>query len=216
MCCVPAPARPQSHIRYPLTDILGVVGNVRVLRVLALKPRPSATTELALAAGLTGQGVRNVLNALVGQGIVSIRGSGRVQLYELNASHPLAETLNQLFRAEQARWDRLLQDIREVLGRHGSAVQAVWLYGSVARAEDTAQSDIDLALVVSSHEVADKVREELLQLEDAQQVRMSITALTSRELAALADDDPWWSDVVRDARVLKGSEPVSVKRRAAA
>jgi sugar/nucleoside kinase (ribokinase family) len=68
------------------------------------------------------------------------------------------------------------------------------------------------ALLVVSTEVADQVREDLMPLEDDQQVRISLTALTPQELAALPDDDRWWSDVVRDARVLKGSAPEAAKR----
>ena len=42
-----------------------------------------------------------------------------------------------------------------------------------------------------------------------------MTALTPKELAALPDDDLWWSGVVRDARVLKGLPPDSAKRQVA-
>ena len=83
---------------------------------------------------------------------------------------------------------------------------------TVARAEDTARSDLDIALLVSSSKVADQVREDLMPLEDEQQLRISLTALTPKELAALPDDDRWWSDVVRDARILKGSAPEAAKR----
>jgi len=102
--------------------------------------------------------------------------------------------------------------IREVLARRGSAVRAAWLYGSVARGEDTPSSDLDIALLVAGSAVADQVREDLMPLEDAQRLRISVTALTPRELAALPEHDRWWSDVVRDARVLKGSAPEAAKR----
>ena len=85
----------------------------------------------------------------------------------------------------------------------------------VSRAPDTPRSDLDIALLVSSSEVADQVREHLMRLEDKQQLRISLTALTPKELAVLPDDDRWWSDVVRDARVLKGSAPKAAKRQVA-
>lgn len=46
-----------------------------------------------------------------------------------------------------------------------------------------------------------------MPLEDAQQIRISLTALTAKGLAALPEDDPWWANVVRDGRVLKGAAP---------
>lgn len=164
-------------------------------------------------AGLTPQGTRGVLDVLARHRLVKAHGSGRAQLYELNTAHPLASSLATLFQDEQSRWDGLMSAIREVLERHGAAVSAAWLYGSVARGDDSPASDVDIALVVRSHAVADQVREALMPLEDAQQIRVSLTALTSKELAALPEDDPWWTNVVRDGRVLKGAAPDQTRRR---
>lgn len=203
----------QSHIRYPLTGLLGSAGNVRVLRALTRDPSVQSAPQLASAAGLTPQGARLVLDALVRQRLVTAHGSGRALLYELNASHPLASSLRSLYQDEQRRWDSVLESIREVLQRHGTAVSAAWLYGSVARGEDSSASDLDMAIVVRSQPVADQVREDLMPLEDAQQVRISLTALTPSELVALPEDDPWWTNVVRDGRVLKGAAPEQTRRR---
>ncbi len=209
---MPAPSQAQSHVRHPLTAIFGSAGNVRVLRALVADRAPQSAPHLARLAGLSPQGVRLVLDTLARQQVVKVHGSGRAQLYALNESHSFASALVALFEEEKQRWERLLSTIRETLGKRGAAVRAAWLYGSVARAEDTARSDLDIALLVASTDVADQVREDLMPLEDDQQVRISLTALTPKELAALPDDDRWWSDVVRDARVLKGSAPEAAKR----
>lgn len=209
---MPTPSQVQSQVRYPLTTILGSAGNVRVLRALAADRSPQAAPHLARLTGLSPQGVRLVLNALSQQQLVKVLGSGRTQLYALNESHPFASALAALFSEEQQRWERLLATVRDTLSKRGSAVRGAWLYGSVARGEDTPHSDLDIALLVSSQQVADEVREDLMPLEDEQQVRISITALTPKELGALPDRDRWWSEVVRDARVLKGSTPAAAKR----
>lgn len=104
--------------------------------------------------------------------------------------------------------------IRDVLDCHG-AVSAAWRYGSVARGEDAPDSDVDIALVVRSQAVADQVREALMPLEDAQQIRIPLTALTAKALAALPEDDPWWANVVREAHVLEGAAPDQARRRVA-
>ncbi|MCE2657303.1 MAG: nucleotidyltransferase domain-containing protein [Rubrivivax sp.] len=153
-----------------------------------------------------------MLDVLARQRLVKVHGSGRTQLYELNAAHPLASSLAALFHDEQGRWDALMSSIRDVLDRHG-AVSAAWLYGSVARGDDALGSDVDIALVVRSQPVADQVREALMPLEDAQQISISLTALTAEDLAALPDDDPWWVNVVREGRVLKGAAPDQARRR---
>lgn len=209
---MPPPSLTQSHLRYPLTALLGSAGNVRVLRALATEGAPQSAPRLAEVAGLTPQGTRGVLDFLVRQRLVKAHGSGRTQLYELSAAHPLASSLAALFRDEQERWSRILASIREVLEGHGTSVGAAWLYGSVARGEDTPASDVDIALVVRSVDVADRIREALMSLEDAQQIHISLTALTAEELAALPEDDPWWADVIRDGRVLKGAAPEQARR----
>ena len=212
---MPALSQVQSHVRYPLTAILGSAGNVRVLRALVADRTPQSAPHLARAVGLSPQGVRLVLDSLAQQQLVAVLGAGRALLYRLEESHPFASVLVALFEAERLRWERLLITIRETIAKRGVAVRAAWLYGSVAREEDTAHSDLDIALLVSSRHVADQVREDLMPLEDEQHLRISLTALTPKELDALPDDDRWRSHVVRDAKVLKGSAPAAAKRRLA-
>jgi predicted nucleotidyltransferase len=210
---MPALSQTQSHLRYPLTRILGSAGSVRVLRALVADRAPRSAPQLAGVAGLTPQGVRLVLDTLARQQLVAVHGSGRAQLYALKPAHPFSGALVALFHEEQRRWDALLESIRDVLTRRGRAVSAAWLYGSVARGEDSPASDLDIAILVRSQAVADRVREDLMPLEVGQQLRISLTALTPKDLAALPEDDPWWSDVVRDGRVLKGAAPDQARRR---
>jgi predicted nucleotidyltransferase len=196
---------PQSHLRYPLTRLFGSPGNVRVLRVLA-EGLSSSATQIASAAGLTPQGVRLILDVLVAQNVVTVKGSARTQLFELTAVHPYRHAILQLFKVESAAWEDAVTGLRDRLHQL-PGVKAAWLYGSVARGEDTPASDIDLALLVTSPRVGDKAREDLIPIEDKLKVRISVTALTAQDLAALDEGDIWWSDVVRDARVLKGVRP---------
>ena len=202
---VRTPSGQQSHLRYPLSRLFASPGNVRVLRVLA-DGLATSVTQIASAAGLTPQGARLVLDGLAAQGIVTAQGSARTQLFGLADVHPFRHPLLDLFKVERAVWEDLVARLRERFKRR-AGVQAAWLYGSVARGEDTPASDIDLALLVSSPGVGDKIRGDLIPIEDEWRVRVSVTALTSQDLAAVQDGDPWWCNVVRDARVLKGGRP---------
>ncbi len=204
----------QSHLRYPLTRLLGNGGNVRVLRALFAYGAPLSAVQLARDAGLTPQGVRYVLDGLVGQGVVSALGQGRSRLYAIEPAHPLARALKTLFTAERARWEELMKRVRECLSG-SEQVDAAWLYGSVARGEDGPASDIDLALVVggAAGDVADAVRDLLRPIEDEMRVTFSVVARSRADVLERAAEDSWWREVARNARVLKGGTPEQVAAR---
>lgn len=98
---LPAPSEAQSHLRHPLTALRGSAGHVRVLRALASNRVLQSAPQLAAAAGLTSQGTRGVLHVLARQRLVKVHGSGRTQLHELAAAHPLASSLAALFRTSK-------------------------------------------------------------------------------------------------------------------
>lgn len=100
---MPAPSRAQSYVRYPLTNVLGSAGNVRVLRALVTDRSPQSAPHLARLAGLSPQGARLVLDTLAQQQLVKVHGTGRAQLYALDESHPFASAIAALFQEEHQR-----------------------------------------------------------------------------------------------------------------
>ena len=115
-----------------------------VLRVLALADADFTSGDIhRLLDGPSIRGIHNTLGRLTGQGIVSRRPAGRASLYGLNREHLAAPYVIGLAR---------LRD--ELLKRMGSEVRS-WaappvlgvLFGSGARRNHTAESDIDLLLV---------------------------------------------------------------------
>lgn len=207
----------QSHLRFPLTRILGSPGNLRVLRALILAPGPIGAPRLAETVGLTPQGARHVLGVLVGLDVVSVAGSGRTQVYSPNQGHPLMETLRILFSAEAAKWERFRKKLRKVLDGQ-PAIHAAWYYGSVARGEDGPGSDFDLAVVVKKGVSVDKalagLRARLWPIEDEFGVSCSVVGLApgdvSRHAASDAGPGSWWISALRDAKLLKGAVPQQV------
>lgn len=198
----------QSHLRFPLTRLLASAGHVRVLRALLAYGAPLSVAQLAADSRLTTRGTRFVLDSLVSQGMVSVLGQPRSQLYTVAARHPLAAALKALFDQEGALWVALQDALREGLASQKD-IRSAWLYGSVARGEDEPRSDVDVVLVLNdgSLEAAHRVRDAVQALGDRLNVHFSAVVLTSAELAHLPEDDPWWSNVRRDAKVLKGGSP---------
>ncbi|HET6570929.1 MAG TPA: MarR family transcriptional regulator [Solirubrobacterales bacterium] len=126
----------------PFTAISSSV-DADVLVVLAGSTKPRSGRELARRAGRSSTGVQHVLDRLVEHGLVKREEVGRTFLYELNRDHLLAPTVEQMAgaRAELVRRLRDAIDGWEVPPVHAS------LFGSAARGDGDASSDIDLLVV---------------------------------------------------------------------
>jgi len=114
-----------------------------VLVVLAGSTKPRSGRELARRAGRSNTGVQHVLDRLVEHGLVNREEVGRTFLYELNRDHLLAPTVEQMAgaHAELVRRLRDAIDGWEIPPVHAS------LFGSAARGDGDASSDIDLLVV---------------------------------------------------------------------
>ena len=203
------PANAQSHLRFPLTRLLASGGSVRVLRAMMLYGAPLSAPQLAQDTGLTPQGVRLTLNALAGQQIVTLLGTSRSQLFEINARHPLATALKNLFNEEQKHWESLMQAL-DTIFRGFRNIEAAWYYGSVARAQDGPESDLDIAIVVAGGSVDDTVeavRLALHELEESSTVSCSVIGVALDDVPALAKENAWWRKVTHDAKLIKGLTP---------
>jgi predicted nucleotidyltransferase len=89
------------------------------------------------------RGVRNALDRLARQGVVSARGAGRANLYSLNSEHLAAPWIRGLAGMRSQLLERLHEAVE---GWTIKPVVAV-LFGSVARGEATESSDLDLLVV---------------------------------------------------------------------
>lgn len=199
-------ATPQSFLRHPLSAVFANPANVRVLRELARHGGELSSTVLVGRTRLSKPSVTASLAALVDFGLVESLGWRRQALYRIDGKHPLASTMAEMFRAEDRRFQSVLEVIRAAAA--GAGVIAAWLYGSVARGEDRWDSDVDVAVVATDEGVKEKVREELSEQEDALRFSASIVGIDLNDVARLVrDDDPWWRQLLVDAVPLVGPEP---------
>ncbi|MGW5194104.1 nucleotidyltransferase domain-containing protein [Kribbella sp. NPDC004138] len=117
----------------------------RVLGVLARTDR--ALTGRAVAGLLhspaSPSGVQKVLDDLVDNGVVIAEPAGRARLYTLNRDHVAAPAIDQLARLR----DVLLDRIKAEAEAWGIPAKAIWLFGSTARGQGDAASDLDLLIV---------------------------------------------------------------------
>jgi predicted nucleotidyltransferase len=167
------------------------------------------------------QGVLNVVDTLTQTGIIQTVGTGRATLYEVNSYHPFADVLAPMFLLEHTRVQKILGTIREILAGVDPALAAGWAYGSVARSEDTVESDFDITVVVRDdtrvEDVTQKVREKLHELGESQIIGFSVIGLSMDDVARLGRaKDPFWVGLERDATVLYGLRPNEALREASA
>lgn len=194
-----------------MSTILGGEARVRVLRELFLHGSEISAPQLVARTGLAQSSVREALALLESTKVIDVLGAGKALLYRANAAHPLFASLHQLFSAEEARYGKIGERIGEALRAIRPKLESAWLFGSAARGDDRADSDIDLAVVTGvgqSDEVVYQVKEALAPLEAEFAIRLSVISLSRQEITRLArDNDPLFRSFVGDAILLFGRRP---------
>jgi predicted nucleotidyltransferase len=116
----------------------------RVLGVLFGTPDRSyyANEVIALAQSGTGA-VQRELAGLTKAGVLTVSRQGNQKHYQANASAPVFAELRSLVRKTMGLADVL----RTALAPLAAQIDAAFIYGSVARHQDTAQSDVDVMIV---------------------------------------------------------------------
>jgi tRNA nucleotidyltransferase (CCA-adding enzyme) len=102
------------------------------------------------------------------------------------------QEIRQRLRGQRIR--QLCSTIEPLLaGRPGAEV---WLFGSLARGDWDARSDVDLLVVAPDQSAADQLAEALLGTGLADDV---IALSQGQWLERQRGDDPWWRGICRDA-----------------
>jgi predicted nucleotidyltransferase len=141
-----------------LADALFPASRVAVLAALdAAGDEGLHLREVARRTALNSKTVMRELHALRGAGILMSRDVGRQVVYRLNPDCPIVEELRSIVRKTVGIGGVL----RAALEPLSDRIERAYIYGSVARGEERADSDIDLMVVgsVSLRELSSPVRE---------------------------------------------------------
>ena len=143
-----APLPPVSGI----ADALFTKVRQRVLAILYGNPGRSfyANEVIALAGSGTGA-VQRELARLEATGLVIVTRVGKQKHYQANAEGPVYQELRGLVLKTSGMVDVL----RVALAPLAAQIHAAFVYGSVAKRQDTAKSDIDLMVLSDSLSYAD-------------------------------------------------------------
>jgi predicted nucleotidyltransferase len=147
-----ARARAAAPSRLGLADALFSDTQQRVLTLLFGQPDRSfyATEIIALARGGSGA-VQRELARLAQSELVTVRSSGNQKHFQANRASPIFEELSGIVRKTMG----LADPLRAALAPLAHRIRAAFVYGSVAKREDAAGSDIDLMIVSDDVTYAD-------------------------------------------------------------
>ncbi|HET7294374.1 MAG TPA: nucleotidyltransferase domain-containing protein [Vicinamibacteria bacterium] len=130
-----------------MADALFTKTQQRVLRVFFGQPgRSFYATELIRGAGTGSGAAQRELARLEDSGLIVARRIGPQRHYQANPASPLFSEL----RSIVLKTVGLAEPLRDALKPISRAIRAAFVYGSVAKGEDHAGSDIDLLVVSDS------------------------------------------------------------------
>jgi predicted nucleotidyltransferase len=212
--------RPPSHqfgtLAQPLDNVLGTIARVRVLRALDRAAHPMTIVALQKETRLAYNAVNKAVNSLAQAGLATETPTGSGTVFAFNQQHPFSAALQALFTAERARRRAVERAVEMWAEEQKPSPLAVWLFGSVARKEDTFSSDIDLAVVgrdkQQTQAYAATLREALSPIAEQQSVRPSVLPYDATEVQGLPRENAaMWANLTRDAVPLYGPEPNALR-----
>lgn len=135
-----------------VADALFTKVQQRVLAVLFGDPARSFYASELIARVASGNGaVQRELARLAASGLVTVQRVGRQKHYQANRASPVFEELRSLV----LKTSGLADVLRAAFAPFASGIAAAFVFGSVAKRQDTAASDVDLFVIADDLEYAD-------------------------------------------------------------
>jgi uncharacterized protein len=145
-----------------LGDLLFGQTRGRVLALLFGKPdQTSFVRQIAREIGTSVGSVQRELETLSEVGLLNRTTIGRQVFYQANTHHPAFADIRSLI----AKTSGIFHQLRSALGPLGSQITFALVYGSIARGDEDAGSDVDLMIV--GNVTLDGVLAQLTSVENA-------------------------------------------------
>jgi predicted nucleotidyltransferase len=151
--------------------------------------------QLAAALDVDSTNLSRELGRLEEEGLLRSEIEGRQRYYSVNPQYPYLKAVLSLLQGTVGIVPTLRDALRRVEG-----IEQAYLYGSFAKNEEDAASDIDLLIVGKPD--APTLALEVARLEKMLNREVSYTVLKRQELKKkLSSNDPFFSDVWHGKRV---------------
>lgn len=154
-----------------LNSIFSAPSSVSLLRELSIRTTGLTGRELARITNLTPQAAHNTLANLEALKIVNRITAGRSHYFTLNRKHYISKNIiENLYQYEREYINSIFEKLKKTLGK--LSVSLI-MFGSVARKEETAESDLDLCIVYGSNKAS--VVEKISELREELYIEYGIT-----------------------------------------
>ncbi len=166
-----------------IADSLFSKATKAILAKIFLRPDGMHLRALMAETGLGSASAQRELGKLTSSGILLKQEVGKVALYRPNPDSPVFHELTAIMQKTEGA----AQLIKKVLLPFQSRITRAFIYGSVARGEDTAASDIDLMLIAPEIGSAD-LYPRLVELERELGRKISLTVYRPQEFQRKLED----------------------------
>ena len=190
-----------------LAKLFGSEARVRVLSLFMLNVGSEYyLREIAQKTGLAVRSVQRAVGSLVEIQILERNKRGNSVFFYLNERNPILEDLKAIFLKTVGLGDLL----RDRLSQQQD-IQVAFIYGSVAKGEETVESDIDLALIGS---ISPKHLSAVLsELEDGVGREINATIFTSKEWGTrLESGDHFVTTLLREPKIMLIGHDIELKQ----
>ncbi len=135
-----------------LSNVLFSKARQEVLALLFGHPESIYYTNEIIRLTHSGTGaVQRELAKLSSAGLITVKSTGNQKLYQANKESPLFSELRGIVLKTFGLGDVLRQTLKSFI----SQIQIAFIYGSIAKQEDSAKSDIDLMVITNELTYAD-------------------------------------------------------------
>ena len=132
-------------IHKPLNEIFSTYSNIAVIRELRYTKNGFTGRDIAKKSGLSAPAASTTLSHLESLKIVKRQIGGRDHIFTLNFSNYFVNKIVlPLLEAEDQYYNSIINEIKKTLSKE--AVSII-LFGSVARRQESVESDFDLCIV---------------------------------------------------------------------
>ena len=141
-----------------LDRIVGHKVKARILRVLCDKNTGWTGRQLAKELTISPTTSSKFLKELVGEGVVFAKGVGKSYLYHLNdRSYVVRNILIPFFEREKKIVNNIVSLVKKVTLKSGAKVEAIAMFGSMAKKTDSSKSDVDILVIINDLKDKSKV-----------------------------------------------------------